>query len=250
VLGLYTLAGRLAKITQKHLNPLVTRVAFPAFAKKQQNLPALRGGLMRIQTSLAYVTLPLLVGLFLTSETFVPLVYGPTGADVVPIVNLLVWPAIFATLTGSMGATLLALGRVRLLFGWALSSFCIWGVLLWVSLQGGFESFLITRSAYGVASSIVFAAVTLRLLGSSLSASLPGLWRPLVATLVMSLAVLLAGQLPAFGPPSVGLAVQVVVGALAFAVTARRLDREFLDETVLALLNRRPRAAAPADRAP
>jgi hypothetical protein len=165
-------------------------------------------------------------------------------------VKLLVWPAIFATLTGSMGATLLALGRVRLLFGWALSSFCIWGVLLWVSLQGGFESFLITRSAYGVASSIVFAAVTLRLLGSSLSASLPGLWRPLVATLVMSLAVLLAGQLPAFGPPSVGLAVQVVVGALAFAVTARRLDREFLDETVLALLNRRPRAAAPADRAP
>lgn len=230
VLGLYTLATRLVRLPQRHISPVLAKVAMPAFARQQKNLPALRRGLINIQRALAYATLPMLVGAYLTREDLVPILYGSERMDLVPVLGLLVWPGLFQALTGSMGAVHLALGRVRFLFHWAAFSLAIWGAAMYSSALSGFEALLWARVAAGVSLSIVFAGLTFRAVDASLRESAISLSRPALCTALMALSVVPVSFAVAGLPAAVALALQVGVGALTFGAAAWFVDNAFIRE--------------------
>lgn len=239
VLGLYTLAMRLVRLPQRHLSPVLARVAMPAFARQQHNLPVLKKGLINIQRALAYATLPTLVGAYLTREDLVPVLYGRDRTDLVPLLGMLVWPGLFQALTGSMGAVHLALGRVRFLFGWAAFSLAIWGASMYVTALQSFEALLWARVVAGITLSVVFAWLTFRVVEASLRDSTFSLSRPVFCTAVMSIAVLPVSFVVTALPAATALALQVGVGVLAFTAAAWMVDRSFIQELLRLLVKRR-----------
>jgi O-antigen/teichoic acid export membrane protein len=250
-LGLYTLAMRLIRLPQKHLNPMLSKVAMPAFAKQQHNLPAIRQGVIKIQRALAYATLPMLVGAFVTSDLLIPVLYGPDRTDLIPVFDLLVWPGMFQSLTGSMGAVHLALGRVVFLFGWSAFALMTWSSVIWVAAQYGFRTVLLARLVTGISMSVLFAGLSFRAVGASILDSLVSIARPVACTAIMALVVWLVRQSISGYAPLVLLGVQVSVGALVFAGAAWMLDRPFVLEMFgLLFRSRAKRRETPASAVP
>lgn len=245
-LGVYTLAMRLIRLPQKHLSPTLARVAMPAFAKQQHNVPALKSGLIKVQRALAYATLPMLVGAFMTREDLVPVLYGSERTDLIPVLEIMVWPALFQALTGSMGAVHLALGRVRFLFVWAAFSLVVWGASMYLAAQRSFEMLLVARLVNGVSMSVLFAWLTFRVIGASLGDSLRSIARPAACTAVMAACVYPVSLIVGSQLAAVALTVQVLTGVISIAAAAWLIDRAFVQESLTLLL--RPRRTEPATR--
>lgn len=58
------------------LNPIITRVLFPAFAKIQDDTEKLRVNFYKLLSVVGIINFPVLLGLMVVSSNFVPLVFG------------------------------------------------------------------------------------------------------------------------------------------------------------------------------
>ena len=118
ILGAYTLAYRLVAFPLMKINPALTIVAFPIFARKQHDDAALRRGYLEMIKLLASVACPALVGLAVVAPVFVPVVFGPGWDLAVPLVQILAAVGILKTLGNPSGSVFLAKGRADIGFKW------------------------------------------------------------------------------------------------------------------------------------
>ena len=119
-LGYYNLAWYLVIMPTSRINPVVTRVAFPVFARVQDDIARLRAGYLQILRVLAYINFPILVGIAAVAGLFVPVAFGSGWSPAVPIVQILALVVVFRSVGNPTGALLMAVGRVKLAFQWTL----------------------------------------------------------------------------------------------------------------------------------
>ncbi len=235
-LGLYSVAQRLTQMPRKYINPVISKVAFPVFAKQREDKTRLSESLLRLQRSLSYVNLPLIVGLMLVSPVLVPLVYGPKWASAVPLVQIL---CVVALLNGIGGPTQIirtALGHVRFNFHWTWSSGVAYALAMWVAAGYGLIAMVWARTAVGFMLGIAMIWITLRFIDSGLLAFLSTIKKPALAAGVMAVAVYLVIVLAAPASPLVRLLLEVSLGAAVYLGTAALLDREFISKNMRLLL--------------
>jgi lipopolysaccharide exporter len=115
-LGYYTLAFNLVRLPLTKINPIVTRVAFPTFAKIQFDDKALRRGFLTIIRYISTFSFPVVAGLFMVAPVFIPVVYGPKWLPAVPVVQVLCMVGALKSLGNPMGSLLLAKGRADIGF--------------------------------------------------------------------------------------------------------------------------------------
>ncbi|MBE8178569.1 oligosaccharide flippase family protein, partial [Leptospira borgpetersenii serovar Ballum] len=89
VAGGYNLAYNVAVVPPMKLNPIITRVLFPAFAKIQDDIDKLRVNFYKLLSVVGIINFPALLGLMVVSNNFVPLVFGEKWVSIVPILQLL-----------------------------------------------------------------------------------------------------------------------------------------------------------------
>ncbi len=136
VLGVYRLACQLVIAPLKRINPILIRVAFPVFAKRQHDNQALQKGYLEIIKFLATIIFPSLVGLVAIAPIFVPILYGP-GWDTVPhLVQILALLGICKSLSNPTGSVYLAKGRADIGFAWnvfvaVLNTLIFWYITPW-----------------------------------------------------------------------------------------------------------------------
>ncbi|MBX2997175.1 MAG: MOP flippase family protein, partial [Caldilineaceae bacterium] len=115
-LGYYTLAYNLMRLPLSFLNPIVTSVAFPSFARMKDDLERIRQGYAKILHYLSALVLPLMTGLALTAPMLIPLLYGDQWLPAVPIVQVFALLGAWRSLSNPIGSLLLARGRADLGF--------------------------------------------------------------------------------------------------------------------------------------
>jgi lipopolysaccharide exporter len=118
ILGFYTLAYQLIIFPLKKINPILNRIAFPVFARVQNDDGLLRSGFLEVTKILSYISFPLLIGLGVTAPLFVPLVLGDAWLPSIGLVQILVLVGLFKTLGNPTGSVLLAKGRADIGFKW------------------------------------------------------------------------------------------------------------------------------------
>jgi O-antigen/teichoic acid export membrane protein len=215
---------------------VVSKVAFPVFAKQKDYRDKLAQNLLSLQRSLSYVNLPLTVGLMLTSPLLVPVLYGDKWASAVPLVQIL---CIFAILNGIGGPTQIirtALGHVRFNFYWTSATGVLYGLGMWVGAAYGLSGMVWARTLVGFALAFCLIGITLRFIDSGLLSFLSAVRKPALAAVVMSAAVYPAIVLGRGLPALVHLILAVAVGAVVFVSAALLLDREFVEKNVRLLL--------------
>ncbi|MBN1268843.1 MAG: MOP flippase family protein [Kiritimatiellae bacterium] len=231
-LGYYTLAYNLVSVPMRNINPLLTSVAFPAFARIQHDDARLRRGYARILEYLSTASFPLMGGLLVVAPLLVPVLYGPQWLPAVPVVQVLCLLGALKSLGNPIGSLLLAKGRADLGFYLNLIAVVGYAVSNMIGVRWGI---------LGVAaSSLIFLCVVMQPLSVSLCWHIVrmtvGEWlgairRAALAALIMILVIV---PLRFVLPPGMGLVFQlallVLVGASVYSALIWRFDRALLNE--------------------
>lgn len=130
-LGYYSLAWSLIIQPSAKINPVITKVAFPVFAKIQDNVKRLQTGYLTVLKMLNVVNFPLMIGLAATAHVFVPVVFGKQWIAIIPLVQVLSFVGLSRSTGNPVGSLLLAKGRADLGFKWNL-------LLLFLQIPGIF----------------------------------------------------------------------------------------------------------------
>nr|WP_159466288.1 colanic acid undecaprenyl disphosphate flippase WzxC [Scandinavium goeteborgense] len=221
VAGGYNLAYNVAVVPPMKLNPIITRVLFPAFAKIQDDTAKLRVNFYKLLSVVGIINFPVLLGLMVVSNNVVPLVFGEKWVSIVPILQLLCVVGLLRSVGNPIGSLLMAKARVDISF-----KFNVFKTFLFIPaiIIGGHVAgalgvtlgFLLVQVVNTVLSYFVMIKPVL---GSSYRQYILSLWLPLylsLPTLAVSygLGVALNGtmSLPLL------LVIQIGAGALAFAL--------------------------------
>lgn len=230
-LGAYSLAYQLVLMPLERINPIVNRVAFPIFAKKQGDDAALRQGYMEVAKVLSLASFPLLVGAAVLSSLLIPVVFGDKWGLAVQLLPLLAFVGLFKGLTNPSGSVMMAKGRADVGFKWNLVVAAVNLVVFLVTVRFGVFVF---SGVFVVLTAIYFLAM-LRILhglvGLRTGDYLAAVARAAVPTLVMGLVVgglyaLLRGAVP----PAPLLGLLVATGALAYGACLLAFERAYLKD--------------------
>lgn len=124
-LGYYNLAFNLAMQPFQRINPILTQVSFPIFAKvKDDNLKLLKGYRKGLRL-LVSVNAPLLLGLAVVAPLVVPALLGPGWGPVIPVVQVLSVAVLFRSAASINIGLILAKGKFRWPFYWNLALLAI-----------------------------------------------------------------------------------------------------------------------------
>ncbi|MDQ3847541.1 MAG: MOP flippase family protein [Thermoproteota archaeon] len=117
-LGVYSIAYQIVISPLLKINPVLTRVAFPIFAKKQHDNIALQKGYLEMSKLLALICLPILIGIAATAHLIIPLFFGDEWLLAVGLVQILTVVGATKTFGNPIGSILLAKGRADIGFYW------------------------------------------------------------------------------------------------------------------------------------
>ncbi len=117
-LGYYDVGWRLMILPISRINPILTRVAFPVFAKVQNDGAKLRRGYMMVTWLLSVTNTPILIGAAATAPLLVPLLFGPEWGPSILIIQVLAPVAIIRSILNPLGSLALARGRADFAVRW------------------------------------------------------------------------------------------------------------------------------------
>ena len=213
-LGLYTLACKLAFLPSEVASGVVGTVAFPLYARLQDNPRQATRTFQLILTGMLAVLLPAALLIFVLAPPLVDHVLGPRWQGTVPVIRVLVWVNVVGMLGDAIVPLLKGLGwpsRATLL-GLVQSGLLV--LLAW-ELAGRF-------GAVGAALTWLAATGASQLFGVYLLRRLlPQVWAASAVSLLSTVAAALAGAASAWGIIRVerGLAGMAAAAASAAFVT-------------------------------
>lgn len=217
-LGYYNLAFNLTLQPQTVINPIITRVAFPLFAKMQNDNERLKRGYLLTLNILSTINFPFMMGLAVVAPTFIPLVIGDQWNDAVALVQILALVGLLRSTANPVGSLLLAKGRADLGFKLTLGVFFL--QILCIYLAGHYGGlFGITIAVLGVQIFrfvLVYLVAVRNLIGPCLvdyfSAMAPSFYAAVVMTIILTLVpVLLRGDIATITIAQISLGVSIYV---------------------------------------
>jgi lipopolysaccharide exporter len=243
-LGFYNFALNLTSQPASRINPIVTRVAFPAFAAIQGDAKRLGRGFVQMLRLLTTINAPLLIGLAAVSPTAIPTIFGTKWTGSVELVQLLSIVCLSRSIGNPIGSLQLARGRADLGFRWNV-------LVVLVSVP-----VMVSGAELGGATGVAGALVGLQVVVTVVSyyllvrpladvdsrAYFSAICRPLLLTLPMVGVILLTAAMGARNATGRDTIAQIGAGAAAYLATLALLDRPGLRS--LASLVARPGRAA------
>lgn len=221
IAGGYNLAYNVAVVPPMKLNPIITRVLFPAFAKIQDDTDKLRLNFYKLLSIVGIINFPALLGLLVVSHNFVPLVFGEKWQFITPILQLLCVVGLLRSIGNPIGSLLMAKARVDISFKFNVFKTCLFipAIIVGGHLAGAMGVTLGFLFVQVVNTVLSYFIMIKPVLGSSYRQYIQSIWLPFylsIPTIVVSsaLGIALKGHL------ALGLLVgaQIAAGALAFIV--------------------------------
>lgn len=179
-LGLYMMAYKIVVEPFGKINPVLIKVAFPVFAKRQDNDAVLRRGYCELSRIIAYLMVPIFAVLIATAPVLLPAVLGEKWIRVATIVQILSLMGILLGLNNVISALVPAKGRADLLLLYQIVKVLLFMACYWVAAQHG----LIVMAWAEVATAIVVFGMGLgivkRIIGLSIGDYLYSIVHPII----------------------------------------------------------------------
>lgn len=217
-LGYYDRGNQIPFVISSALDSSVQSVMFPVLAKAQDDKGALRGILRRSLTLSAFLIIPAMIGLSAIADTFIRLLLTDKWLSSVVFMEVLCIGHAAGALTAPNLVAIKAMGRsdiyMKLEF---LRRVLMLAVLAITVISFNF----VVAMAYSFALSawidaIVCAVPSGRLLGYGVMAQFKDIWKTILASVVMGVAVWAVGLLTM--PLLLKLVVQVATGAIVYII--------------------------------
>ena len=216
-LGFYAMAHEIADLASTELLMPIRRVLLPAYTSLVDDSAKLQQAFVDGLSVILLLGLPVAAGIGLTAAPLVQLALGPQWLACIELIQLMSIFALAATCMANVNPLLLALGQARL-----TAKLMALGVLvLMPALFVGIHHWQLTGAAGAVAlTQILMCVLSLvaarRLLQLSWSRLLRPIWRAVVATALMALAVSQTGTTLQTSAPGWQLLSQILAGAVSY----------------------------------
>jgi O-antigen/teichoic acid export membrane protein len=233
ILGAYAIAYQLVVIPLTRINPILNRVAFPLFARKQDDDGALRLGYLEVTKFLSLIVGPLLVGLAIVAPVAVPVVLGDGWQLTTGLIPILAVVGMLKAVGNPSGSVFLAKGRADIGFYWNCFIAAVNSVAFLMFVRYGVFSL---ATSYAVLTTAYF------LLGLVVLRSIIGLppdeyFRSLKSATAGStfMALVVYGCYKFFNPllPEIALLVTLIgIGVLTYGTVILKLERSYIANLV------------------
>lgn len=121
-LGIYSMGQRTISYPVQSISQVLMTVLFPAFARIQDDLDALRRGYLRATGAVAFVTFPVMFGAAVVAGPLVSVTLGPQWTELVPLLWFMAPAGALQALLSAVNSVYGATGRSAHLFRWGVAS--------------------------------------------------------------------------------------------------------------------------------
>lgn len=131
-LGYYTLAYKILLFPLQNISGVIGRVVFPAFSSIQDENKRLSITFLKIASTIALISFPLMLGVIALSKPFILIIFGSKWAPVIILIIILAPVGLVQSVGTTVGPIYQAKGKTSWLFGWGFGSsiFVIVGFLI------------------------------------------------------------------------------------------------------------------------
>lgn len=119
-MGYYSQARKLSDLSSTSISSVIDQVSYPVLATAQNDIDALRIIIKRFISSLAFVTIPLMVCLILVAEPVITIVYSTKWIECVPYFKILCIAGIAISMQGINYYAVAAIGKSASLLVWTI----------------------------------------------------------------------------------------------------------------------------------
>jgi O-antigen/teichoic acid export membrane protein len=230
-LGLYTIAFQLVVVPVNKLSPVLTRVAFPVFSKRQHDDAALRRGYCDLIQLVAFASFPLLIGLAATGPVAVKAIFGAAWLPSVILVRLLVPMGMLMAIGSPSGSLYLAKGRADLGFWYNVVNTAVIVAALYAAVHYGTRAVSASQSLVALVMTplelyLLWWVSRLRPLAYLRCLAMPALCSGIMGACVFATYLGARSLLPA----SACLALLVVEGIAVYVALWSLLRREYIPD--------------------
>ncbi len=228
-LGFYVVAFGIANIPTTSITHLVSQVAFPAYAKLQDDLPKLREGYLKVTRLVAFIATPLAGAIFMLIPEFVEIFLGVKWAPIILPVRILCILGFFRSIASTVSPVFYAVGRPDLEFKLVSLNLAVLAVLVYpltvkLGIVGTSIAFAIVSTVY--ISFMMKIGYRLIQLKNERVQFFKILFFPLLGTVLMSLMIYLCKRLFWYSLIT-AFSTSVLTGAGIYILALYLLDRYF-----------------------
>ncbi|MFS2224584.1 MOP flippase family protein [Pantoea sp. B65] len=233
IAGGYNLAFNVAVMPPTKLNPIITRVLFPAFSKIQDDREKLRINFYKLLSLVGLINFPVLLGLLVVADNFVLFMFGQKWAFVTPILQVLCLVGLLRSIGNPIGSLLMAKARVDISFKFNIFKLFLFVPAIWMGAYyfggiGASVGFLVVQI---VNTYLSYFILIKPVLGNSYGAYINSIWLPFKLTLPMLLITgvvgwFIRGELPV----ALSLSIEVFLGIFVFVTTLWLSKNSFVSE--------------------
>lgn len=226
-LGIYSRAYSLMLLPLRNVSTIVTKVMFPAFSQKQDDIQLLKKYYLSIIQYIALLTFPFMIGLSLVSREFVLLFFGDKWSAMIPILAILSGLGAIQSIVSLNGLIYNSLGKVNIAFKVSILT----NIVLVIAFIIGVNYGLIGISySYLIASALLLLPVykiAIHQLTITLLEVFLVLRGIIMATVIMAITLLIINTFSEFTLVA-GLIIKVIIGSVIYLSTVLILEKELL----------------------
>ncbi|ABQ26153.1 MOP flippase family protein [Geotalea uraniireducens] len=229
-LGYYNFAVNQILLPLYRINPLLSRIIFPVFARLQHDIPDLRQSYLKLMKLLSALNAPLLFGLGAMAPLLIPLTFGVQWTPAVLLVQILVFSSFIRSTVEPIGSILLAKGRADISFRWNLAQAFITTPLIFIGAKlygtlGVAVALVLLTISYAMANYIFLVRPFIGPCGKPYAFSILKVTALAVIMASIVLLMSLAG-----GHSVIWLIGEACVGMLIYLLLLRTVDQAFFFE--------------------
>ena len=237
-LGYYAVGFRLPEIAVLGICYAVSATMFPVLTRLRRDPETMALGLAKSLRVLALITIPIGVGIALTSQDFVATFYGDRWAPTSRVMPFIAMYAVVFSITFVCGDVYKALGRPGILTVMGAARFPVAVVALILAAGHGIVWVAATQLALMTTNMIVQMVVAHRVLDIPLSLFARSTRSAILAGAAMAVAILVCRYaLSSFGSPA-RFFISVATGAVTYVAVALALERSLVGEVADGLRSR------------
>jgi O-antigen/teichoic acid export membrane protein len=237
-LGYYAVGFRLPEIAVMGICYAVSATMFPVLTRLRRDPHAMALGLAKSLRVLALLTIPIGVGIALTSRDFVATFYGERWAPTSRVMPFIAMYSVVFSITFVCGDVYKAVGRPGILMVMGAARFPLAVVALILVAGHGIVWVAATQLALMSTNMIVQMIVAHRVIGIPFSLFARSTKSAILAGAAMAVAIVaFRHTLTGFGPPG-RFFISVAIGAVTYVAVALVLERSLVGEVADGLRSR------------
>ncbi|MCK9194014.1 MAG: lipopolysaccharide biosynthesis protein [Nevskia sp.] len=234
-LGLYSMAYRIMLLPIQNVSTSISRALFPSLSRAQNDLDALRKTYLSAIQIIAYISAPLMAGLWVLSDQFVALFFDEKWAKVAELLMWLAPVGFYQSISTTLGVLYQATGHARPLFATGTVVSAAFVVAIWLGLPSGTVGVV---SYYAIAHLIIFLplfGVPFHLVGIKFYDLFASTIKPTTSAIIMS-GVLVGVRIiwPGLGTSNnaLGFITQVSLGAIFYSLAITTMTPQLFKHAI------------------